>query len=121
MTLRVLAVDDSLTMRAVINSVLTEAGFDVIMAVDGVDALEKLDGLNPDLVLTDLNMPNLDGFGLISAIRSGSQSARVPILMLTTETGAELKARARAIGATGWISKPFDETALVATIRRVAA
>lgn len=121
MTLHILAVDDSLTMRAVLNGVLTEAGFDVTLAIDGVDALEKLADLRPDLILTDLNMPNMDGFGLISAVRAGGQSARVPILMLTTETGAELKARARAIGATGWISKPFDEAALVATIRRVAA
>lgn len=121
MTLRILAVDDSLTMREMLRQTLTEAGFDVILAEDGIDALEKLPGLDPDLILTDLNMPKMDGFGLIDAVRTGGVSSRIPILVLTTESAVTLKERARNAGATGWITKPFDEVSLVSTIRRVAA
>ncbi|NEX45730.1 response regulator [Pseudotabrizicola algicola] len=121
MTLRILAVDDSLTMREMLRQTLTEAGFDVVLAIDGVDALDRLPDADPDLILTDLNMPNMDGFGLIDAVRKGDLATRVPILVLTTESAATLKDRARAAGATGWITKPFDEVSLVSTIRRVAA
>lgn len=121
MSLRVLAVDDSLTMREMLRAALAGAGFEVTLAEDGVDGLERLAEAQPDLIVTDLNMPRMDGFGFIEAVRGGDTASRVPILILTTETGAKLKDRARAIGATGWISKPFDEAALVATIRRVAA
>ncbi|WP_305791152.1 response regulator [Tabrizicola sp. TH137] len=115
----VLAVDDSLTMRELLRSALSEAGYAVTLASDGREALVRLAETTPDLIVTDLNMPHLDGFGLIEAVRSGVQAARIPILVLTTETGAELKDRARRMGATGWIGKPFDDAALVATIRRV--
>lgn len=121
MSLRILAVDDSLTMREMLRVTLCEAGFEVVLAEDGVDALEQLPDVGPDLILTDLNMPRMDGFGLIDAVRKGAISARVPILILTTESAASLKERARNAGATGWITKPFDETSLVSTIRRVAA
>lgn len=121
MSLRILAVDDSLTMREMLRQTLTEAGFQVVLAEDGIDALERLPGADPDLILTDLNMPNMDGFGLIDAVRKGDVASRVPILVLTTESAATLKDRARAAGATGWITKPFDEVSLVSTIRRVAA
>lgn len=121
MSLRILAVDDSLTMREMLRQTLTEAGFQVVLAEDGLDALERLQTADPDLILTDLNMPNMDGFGLIDAVRKGDVASRVPILVLTTESAATLKDRARAAGATGWITKPFDEVSLVSTIRRVAA
>lgn len=121
MSLKILAVDDSLTMREMLRQTLTEAGFDVVLAEDGLDALDRLPGADPDLILTDLNMPKMDGFGLIDAVRKGDISARVPILVLTTESAATLKDRARQAGATGWITKPFDEASLVSTIRRVAA
>ena len=121
MSLRILAVDDSLTMREMLRQTLTEAGFQVVLAEDGLDALERLPGAEPDLILTDLNMPKMDGFGLIDAVRNGELYARVPILVLTTESAATLKDRARSAGATGWITKPFDEHSLVSTIRRVAA
>jgi len=121
MSLRILAVDDSLTMREMLRQTLTEAGFHVVLAEDGLDALRCLADAKPDLILTDLNMPNMDGFGLIDAVRNGDLHARVPILVLTTESAATLKDRARAAGATGWITKPFDEKSLVSTIRRVAA
>ncbi|MDO8882229.1 MAG: response regulator [Pseudotabrizicola sp.] len=121
MSLRILAVDDSLTMREMLRQTLTEAGFDVVLAEDGIDALQQLPDVAPDLILTDLNMPKMDGFGLIDAVRKGDVSPRVPILVLTTESAATLKERARSSGATGWITKPFDEQSLVSTIRRVAA
>ncbi len=121
MSLRILAVDDSLTMREMLRQTLSDAGFDVVLAEDGIDALEQLPDVGPDLILTDLNMPRMDGFGLIDAVRKGNVAARVPILILTTESAATLKDRARSAGATGWITKPFDEVSLVSTIRRVAA
>lgn len=121
MSLRILAIDDSLTMREMLRQTLTEAGFDVVLAEDGIDGLAQLPDVDPDLILTDLNMPNMDGFGLIEAVRKGDIAARVPILVLTTESATTLKERARQAGATGWITKPFDEQSLVSTIRRVAA
>lgn len=120
MTLRVLAVDDSRTMRNLLNAALVQAGFDVHLAEDGEDGLQRLHETNPDVVITDINMPRLDGFGLIEAIRGTHHSRSLPILVLTTESAPELKARARAAGATGWIVKPFDEVKLVAAIERVA-
>lgn len=121
MTIRVLAVDDSSTMRELLRLTLKEAGFDVEVAVDGVDALRKLELVNPDLILTDLNMPNMDGFGLIDAVRAGDTAKRVPILVLSTEGAQDLRERARVAGATGWLTKPFDDVSLVSTIRRVTA
>ena len=121
MSLRILAIDDSLTMREMLRQTLTEAGFDVMLAEDGIDGLAQLPDVAPDLILTDLNMPNMDGFGLIEAVRKGDIAPRVPILVLTTESATTLKERARQAGATGWITKPFDEQSLVSTIRRVAA
>jgi len=120
MTLRVLAVDDSRTMRNLLSAALAQAGFDVHLAEDGEDGLQRLQETSPDVVITDINMPRLDGFGFIEAIRGSHLNRSLPILVLTTESAPELKARARAAGATGWIVKPFDETKLVAAIERVA-
>jgi len=116
---RILAVDDSRTMRSMLQATLTDAGFEVDVAEDGVDGLDKLEGAAPDLIITDINMPRLDGFGFIEGVRTGRRMASVPILVLTTETGEHLKQRARASGATGWIVKPFDETKLISTIQRL--
>lgn len=123
MSLTVLAVDDSRTMRDMLRMALTNAGFDVHLAEDGVHGLEVLEGLSPspDVVITDINMPRMDGFGFIDGVRKQEAHRAVPILVLTTESAAELKAKARAAGATGWIVKPFDEQKLVAAIRKVAA
>jgi two-component system chemotaxis response regulator CheY len=120
MTLRVLAVDDSRTMRNLLSAALVQAGFDVHLAEDGQDGLQRLHETGPDVVITDINMPRLDGFGFIEAIRGSQSNRNIPILVLTTESAPELKARARAAGATGWIVKPFDEVKLVAAIERVA-
>ncbi len=121
MTLQVLAIDDSRTMRNLLSATLSVAGYRVSLAEDGEDGLAKFDESDPDVVITDINMPRLDGFGFIEAARSRARSRVVPILVLTTESAPELKARAREAGASGWIVKPFDEEKLVWAIERVAA
>ena len=119
MTLKVLAIDDSKTIRELLRSVMEEAGFDFSSAVDGVDGVQRYAQVRPDVVITDINMPNMDGYGVIDAIRRGDIDNQVPILVLTTESGDKLKARARDAGATCWIVKPFDDVSLVSVIRRV--
>lgn len=121
MTVTVLAVDDSQTMRDLLSEALTEAGFNVHTAVDGLDGLEVLKTCSPDVIVTDINMPNLDGFGFIEAVRKNSDYDGKPILTLTTESEPEQKRRARDAGATGWIVKPFQKDKLAAVIRRVAS
>ncbi len=121
MSLCVLAIDDSRTIRELLNGSLSQAGFRVHMAVDGQDGLDQLAAIAPDVVITDINMPRLDGFGFIAAVRGQAHLSGLPILVLTTESAAELKEKARRAGATGWIVKPFDEVKLVSAIRRVAA
>jgi len=92
----------------------------VTTAEDGVDGIERLKAAAPDVIITDINMPRLDGFGVIEAVRGSEEAASVPILVLSTESGADMKDRARRIGATGWIVKPFDDLRLISAIRRVA-
>ena len=120
MTLSVLAVDDSRTMRDMITVALDGAGMSTHVAEDGLHGLEVLDGLAPDVIITDINMPRMDGFGFIDAVKSEPRTARIPILVLTTESAEDLKTRARAAGATGWIVKPFDPEKLVRALRMVA-
>ena len=117
---RILTVDDSASMRALLNHALTTRGFAVEQAEDGVAALEWLAANEVDVVITDINMPRLDGFGLIEQLRAGTRHRDRPILVLTTESSDEKKARARASGATGWIVKPFDPDKLEAAVRRVS-
>lgn len=120
MTLTILAVDDSRTMRDLLRAALAPHGFDIQLANDGEHGLEMLASVAPDVIITDINMPKLDGFGFIKGVRARAGLQRTPILVLTTESATELKERARSAGATGWIVKPFDETKLVAAVRRVA-
>lgn len=120
MTISVLAVDDSRTMRDMIALALKPQGFDIHLADDGIHGLEVLDGLAPDVIITDINMPRLDGFGFIDAVRARDKTRRTPILVLTTESSPDLKARARDSGATGWIVKPFNQDKLVRALRMVA-
>ncbi|MBF9031116.1 response regulator [Rhodobacterales bacterium HKCCE3408] len=116
----ILAIDDSFTIREMVSQTLRDAGFEVTTANDGQDGVEAFAGGRYDAVITDINMPRMDGFGVIETIRSGQGSpARVPILVLTTESGPKLKDRARKAGATGWIVKPFDDEALVSVLNRV--
>ena len=112
-------VDDSPSMRMLLKQALADQGFEVSQTEDGVAALEWLNCNRPDLVITDINMPRLDGFGLIEEMRKTEAHRDVPILVLTTESSDEKKARARAAGATGWIVKPFDPEKLLAAVRRV--
>lgn len=120
MSLSVLAIDDSRTMRNLLSAALVRVGYDVDLAEDGHDGLERFANSDPDVVITDINMPNLDGFGFIEAARKLTRDRLVPILVLTTESAPELRARARTAGATGWIVKPFDDEKLVWAIERVA-
>jgi two-component system chemotaxis response regulator CheY len=117
----VLTVDDSATMRDMLLLALREAGFDVLQAADGVAGLEALRGARPDVIITDINMPRLDGFGLIEGVRRDPEHRATPILVLTTESDPDRRDRARRAGATGWIVKPFDPIKLVDAIRRVVA
>jgi two-component system chemotaxis response regulator CheY len=119
MTLKVLAIDDSRTIRELLRVAMEGAGFDYTSACDGVEGVARFSEVVPDVVITDINMPNMDGYGVIDAIRGGDIENDVPILVLTTESGEKLKARARAAGATGWIVKPFDDAALISVVRRV--
>lgn len=120
MTLEILAVDDSRTMRNMIRMALDTGDFDVHTADDGVHGLEVLDGLNPDAIITDINMPRLDGFGFIDAVRGQEKHRATPILVLTTESAPDMKMRARGAGATGWIVKPFDPGKLIKALHMVA-
>jgi two-component system chemotaxis response regulator CheY len=115
----ILAVDDSASMRQMVAFTLKSAGYSVVEAVDGQDAWEKSGKSDFDLVLTDQNMPRKDGISLIQALRALPQYRSVPILMLTTESGDEMKAKGRAAGATGWLVKPFDPNRLLDVVRKV--
>jgi two-component system chemotaxis response regulator CheY len=121
MTITVLTVDDSRTMRDMLRVALGQAGFHVVQAVDGLDGLNVLAGSEPDVIITDINMPNLDGFGFIEQVRQGERDRATPILVLTTESDPDKKMRAREAGATGWIVKPFSPEKLVQAVRRVMA
>ena len=121
MTMTILTVDDSRTMRNMLKLALAEAGFHVTQAEDGMHGLEVLKQDRPRVIVTDINMPRLDGFGFIEAVRKDHQYRAIPILVLTTENDGDKKMRARQAGATGWIVKPFDPVKLIAAIRRVAA
>lgn len=119
MSKTVLTIDDSRTMRDMLLMALEDAGYVVIQAVDGVDGLETLAAQGADVIITDINMPRMDGFGLIERVRAGGAHVHRPILVLSTESSDEKKARARNAGATGWIIKPFDAEKLAAAVRRV--
>lgn len=116
---RVLTVDDSPSMRALLLHALTAQGFEVDQAEDGEAALQWLASNEVDVIITDINMPRLDGFGLIEGLRNSTRHADRPILVLSTESSAEKKQRARDAGATGWIVKPFDAEKLANAVRRV--
>ena len=118
MSRTILTVDDSASMRQTIAFTLRTAGYDLIEAVDGRDALAKLGTTSVQMVITDLNMPNLDGIGLIRALRANPQHKYVPVIMLTTESDDAKKQEGRAAGATGWIIKPFRAEQLVAVAKR---
>lgn len=115
----ILAVDDSASMRKMVSFTLTGAGYQVVEAVDGQDGFEKAQTQKIDLVLTDQNMPRLDGLGLTRKLREHPVFKTVPILILTTESSDQMKQAGRAAGATGWLVKPFDPNKLLQVIQKV--
>jgi two-component system, chemotaxis family, chemotaxis protein CheY len=120
MAKRILTIDDSKTMRDMLMLTLSDAGYDVVQAVDGQDGIEVLGDRKVDVVITDINMPKMDGYAVIRNLRANPVHKSTPILVLTTESDTEKKNLARDAGATGWMVKPFDPDQLVATIRKVA-
>ncbi|AXX87169.1 MULTISPECIES: response regulator [Malaciobacter] len=117
---KLLIVDDSTMLRDMLNYALNEGGYnDVTEAIDGVDGLEKAKASMYDLIITDVNMPNMDGLTLIAELRKLSQYANKPILVLTTERSDEMKAKGKAAGATGWIVKPFVPDQLLKAVNIV--
>ena len=115
----ILAVDDSASMRQMVTFTLKSAGYNVVEAVDGQDAYEKAGGRSFDLVLTDQNMPRMDGISLTKKLRETAQFKSTPILILTTESSDQMKQAGRAAGATGWLVKPFDPNKLIEVIQKV--
>lgn len=115
----ILAVDDSASIRQMVAFTLKSAGYDVVEAVDGQDGLDKARSRPVNLVLTDQNMPRMDGLTLVKELRSLSQHRSTPILMLTTESSDQMKAQGKAAGATGWLVKPFDPTKLLEVVKKV--
>ena len=119
MSKTILTVDDSASIRQMVSFTLKQAGYNVVEAEDGKDGLSKAKGNQVDLVITDLNMPNMNGLELISALRGEASYKFTPILMLTTESDDSKKTQGKQAGATGWIVKPFNPEQLLKVIQRV--
>jgi two-component system chemotaxis response regulator CheY len=115
----IMTADDSASIRQMVTFTLKQHGYEVVEAVDGRDALTKLASQKVDMLITDLNMPNLDGIGLLKGVRAGSLNRMIPIVMLTTESQDSRKAEGKAAGATGWIIKPFKPEQLIAVVKKV--
>jgi two-component system chemotaxis response regulator CheY len=121
MSASILTVDDSASLRMAIRIALTGAGYMVTEAADGVEGLAKATATRFDLIVTDLNMPNMDGLQMIRALREQPAQAGVPIIFLTTESDDAMKAQAKAAGATGWLVKPFQPEQLIRVAQKVLA
>lgn len=116
---RILAADDSVSIRKMVSHTLKDAGYIVETANDGAEALLKAKANQYDVIISDVNMPNMDGLEFVRQVRAVPQYKFTPILMLTTETSAEKKAMGKSAGATGWIVKPFNPETLLKTLLRV--
>ncbi|MEM7615906.1 MAG: response regulator [Pseudomonadota bacterium] len=116
----VLAVDDTRALRAMLADCLKKGGHEVILACDGVEALDQLRKHKPDMVITDLNMPRMNGLDFIEAARREPEGKALPMLLLTTETAQALKDRAKAVRATGWLTKPFDPKQILSLVDQLA-
>ncbi|MCT8001240.1 response regulator [Sphingomonas sanguinis] len=121
MSASILTVDDSASLRMAIRIALTGAGYAVTEAADGAEGLAKASATRFDLIVTDLNMPNMDGLEMIRALRQQPSQAGVPIIFLTTESDDAMKAQAKAAGATGWLVKPFQPEQLIRVAQKVLA
>ena len=119
MSKSILIVDDSVSIRQMVEMTLKSANYNVTTAQDGQDALGKCQGARFDFVLTDQNMPRMDGLTLIKSLRGLANFKSTPIVMLTTEAGDDMKAKGKAAGATGWMVKPFDPNKLLDVMKRV--
>ena len=117
----ILTVDDSASIRQAIKIALSSEGYDVTEAGDGAEGLSKAGAGNFDLIITDLNMPVMDGLTMIRQLRAKPAHAGVPILFLTTESADDIKSQAKAAGATGWLTKPFNPELLVRVVKKVLA
>lgn len=115
----ILTVDDSPSIRQMVAFTLKGAGYEVVEAVDGLDGLQKAKAKPVNLILSDQNMPKMDGISMIKELRALPQYRTVPILMLTTESGETMKAQGKAAGATGWLVKPFDPQKLLEVVKKV--
>ena len=115
----ILVADDSASMRQMVEFTLKEAGHQVVVAEDGAEALKLAKGMTADLVITDVNMPNMDGITLIRELRALPNFKFTPILTLTTESTTEKKMEGKGAGATGWIVKPFNPEKLLTTVNKV--
>jgi two-component system chemotaxis response regulator CheY len=119
MAKRILTIDDSKTIRDMLRMTLVDAGFEVLQAIDGQDGLDMMTREQVDLVITDINMPKMNGYEVVRHLRNNPSLKGLPILVLTTESDTDKKSLAREAGATGWMVKPFDPERLVATVRKV--
>lgn len=115
----IMVVDDSTSVRQMVAFTIRNCGYEVVEAGDGQEALEKIDTGGVDMIITDLNMPNLDGIGLIRGVRAKPAHKFIPIIMLTTESQESKKTEGRQAGATGWIVKPFKPEQLIGVVRKV--
>ena len=116
---RILTIDDSKTIRDMLRMTLIDAGFEVLQAEDGQEGCEVMDKESVDLVITDINMPRMNGYDVVRNLRARPELKGLPILVLTTESDTDKKNLAREAGATGWMVKPFDPDRLIATVRKV--
>ena len=119
MSKTIMTVDDSASMRQMISFTLEKEGYEVITAEDGVDAIKKLETSAVDMIITDLNMPRMDGIELIKSVRTMNQYKFIPIIMLTTESVDSKKQEGKSAGATGWIVKPFKPEQLIGVVKKV--
>ncbi len=116
---RILVVDDSTSFRNVVGLALVREGYEVVQACDGVDALGKLDGNKFDLIISDVNMPNMDGISFVSKAKEDPKYRFTPVCMLTTESGEDMKERGRAAGAKAWVVKPFEPPVLINAVSKL--
>ncbi len=119
MSKQILVVDDSVSMRQLISMTLTDASYEVTQAEDGQHALELCQQRGFDAIFTDQNMPRMDGLTLIQTLRKAARFQRTPIVMITTESGDDMKAKGRSAGATGWIIKPFEPNKLLMVMNKI--
>ncbi|MDE2120441.1 MAG: response regulator [Betaproteobacteria bacterium] len=115
----ILIVDDSASLRQVVRIALSSAGYEVIEACDGVDALSKLDGRKVHLIISDVNMPNMNGIELVRQVKARAEYKFTPVIMLTTESQAEMKAQGQAAGARAWVVKPFQPAQMLAAVAKL--